>query len=253
MKKCLLPVLVFTGALLISVKSRPAVNSQPGLLDSLKTEQLIIVVTDNWNSIRAGLYCFEKIKGKWQLQFSFPAVVGKNGMALGEGIRPVQIPRAPVKAEGDMKSPAGLFNLGPAFGYAEKSQAQWIHIPYLRATDTLICIDDLNSRYYNGLINTGSVQSDWKSHEDMHRRDDEYKWGLFIQHNDHPVKKGKGSCIFLHIWEGAGEGTAGCTAMEEKNILKLLHWIRAQKHPILVQYPRSEYINLHAGYQLPDL
>jgi L,D-peptidoglycan transpeptidase YkuD (ErfK/YbiS/YcfS/YnhG family) len=94
---------------------------------------------------------------------------------------------------------------------------------------------------------------DWKSHEEMHRKDEDYKWGIFVQHNDHPVKKSMGSCIFLHIWEGADEGTAGCTAMEEKNMLELLHWARAEKHPLLVQFPEIVYQKMHTDYQLPDL
>ncbi len=160
-------------------------------------------------------------------------------MALGEGMRSIKIPDAPQKKEGDMKSPAGIFFLGPAFGYAAKSEAKWIHIPYVRATDTLICVDDPNSGMYNKLVRTDAAVIDWKSHEEMHRKDEDYKWGIFVQHNDHPVKAAMGSCIFLHIWEGASLGTAGCTAMEEKNILELLHWIRADKHPLLVQFPET--------------
>ena len=75
--------------------------------DSLKSEQLIIVLTDNRNSIRAKLFCVEKKEGKWVTQFSFPVVVGEKGMT-------------PDKSEGDLKAPSGIFNLGPAFGYADK-------------------------------------------------------------------------------------------------------------------------------------
>jgi L,D-peptidoglycan transpeptidase YkuD (ErfK/YbiS/YcfS/YnhG family) len=219
----------------------------------LRSGQLIIVVTDNWNDVHAKLYAFEKRNGEWQLQFSFAAVVGERGMAMGEGIQNITITGAPQKKEGDMKSPAGMFLLGPAFGYATKSGANWIHMPYIRATDTLVCIDDPHSARYNELINSDTVEKDWNSHEDMHRKDHVYEWGLFIQYNNHPVKTGMGSCIFLHIWEGDGKGTAGCTAMEEKNILQFLHWIRADKHPLLVQFPEAVYRKIHTDYQLPSL
>jgi L,D-peptidoglycan transpeptidase YkuD (ErfK/YbiS/YcfS/YnhG family) len=238
-------------ALFLTVQGRSAVYRHPP--DSLHAEQLIIVVTDNWTGVAARLFCFEKQWGKWQLQFSFPAVVGQNGMATGEGIRSIVIPEAPQKKEGDMKSPAGIFFLGPAFGYAEKSQARWIHLPYIRASDTLLCIDDPHSGMYNKLVRTDATKTDWHSHEEMHRKDDDYKWGIFVQHNDHSVKPSMGSCIFLHIWEGAQTGTAGCTAMEEKNMVKLLQWIRVDKHPLLVQFPLIVYNKLHADYFLPDL
>ncbi|HEY4935361.1 MAG TPA: L,D-transpeptidase family protein [Puia sp.] len=238
MKK-LLTGLLFLCAGLFHFEKSYAVGLHPAT-DSLKSDQLIIVVTDNWNSIRATLYCVEKIKGKWLIQFSFPAVVGSKGIAVD-------------KIEGDMKCPAGIFHLGPAFGYADKNQAIWIRLPYIRASDTLICVDDGASRYYNQLINSDSLPADWHSHEDMHLKDDEYKWGVFVQYNFQPVKKGNGSCIFLHIWVKDSEGTAGCTAMEEKNLLKLLRWIQSKKNPLLVQYPKSVYKKIATDYNLPDL
>jgi L,D-peptidoglycan transpeptidase YkuD (ErfK/YbiS/YcfS/YnhG family) len=220
---------------------------------SLPCQQLIIVVAKNWNTVGARLYAFEKQKGNWGLQFSFPVVVGQNGMAMGEGMRTIKLPDAPQKKEGDLKSPAGIFYLGPAFGYAAEQEAKWIRLPYVCATDTLICIDDPNSMMYNKMVKTDTVKMDWNSHEEMHRQDEDYKWGIFVHHNDYPVKKSLGSCIFLHIWEGANEGTAGCTAMEEKNILTLLKWIRADKSPLLVQFPEAVYRKIYKEYQLPDL
>ena len=219
----------------------------------LPCEQLIIVVAKNWNTVGAQLYAFEKQKGNWRRRFSFPVVVGQNGMAIGEGIRKMKLPDAPQKNEGDMKSPAGIFYLGPAFGYASAREANWLRFPYVRATDTLICIDDPYSASYNKMVGSDTVKMDWKSHEEMHRKDEDYKWGIFVHHNDDPVKKFLGSCIFLHIWEGANEGTAGCTAMEEKNILILLHWIRADRNPLLVQFPEAVYKKIREEYRLPDL
>jgi L,D-peptidoglycan transpeptidase YkuD (ErfK/YbiS/YcfS/YnhG family) len=239
-KKFLTALSFLWGGLLLSEKSRSASGGPHPVNDSLKSEQVIIVVTDDWNSIRATLYCVEKIKGRWLIQFSFPAVVGSKGMADD-------------KTEGDMKSPSGIFHLGPAFGYADKTKARWIHLPYVRGSDTLICVDDGASRFYNHLIDSNSLPADWHSHEDMHQKDDAYKWGLFVQYNAHPVVKGKGSCIFLHIWENERTGTAGCTAMEEKNLIRLLRWIQAEKVPLLVQYPKSVYKKIGSEYHLPLL
>ena len=220
---------------------------------SMTAKQLVVVVTDNWDGVSAKLFGFEKRKGTWQLQFSFAAVVGEKGMALGEGIQNITINGAPQKKEGDLKSPAGIFFLGPAFGYASKTETKWLHMPYVCATDTLVCIDDPRSARYNELVKSDTVEKDWNSHEEMHRKDQDYKWGIYVQHNYHPVKPGNGSCIFLHIWEGAGKGTAGCTAMEEKNIITLLQWIRGDKHPVLVQFPEKVYNQLRRRYSMPAL
>ena len=221
--------------------------------ENQQSEQLVVVVTDGWTSIRARLYCFEKLNGKWIAQFSFPAVVGKNGMAPGEGPEEIDFSGVSPKKEGDMKSPAGLFLLGPAFGYAEKSGVKWIQMPYLQATDDLICIDDSNSRNYNQLTEKSRTHADWKTHEEMHLQSGEYKWGIFVQYNIKPVQTGRGSCIFLHVWDSEAEGTAGCTAMEEQNIIKLLRWLQAEKHPLLIQLPESEYRRISSRYQYPGL
>jgi L,D-peptidoglycan transpeptidase YkuD (ErfK/YbiS/YcfS/YnhG family) len=251
MKKIVSRIFLIAVTLGVFIPVRTGANRRAA--KPLPSEQLIIVVSKNWDTLVAQLYAFEKKKESWQLQFSFPVVLGQKGMAMGEGMREVQVAGAPQKKEGDMKSPAGIFYLGPAFGYAGKSSTQWIHFPYLHATDTLLCIDDPHSVQYNKLVSTDSTEADWRSHEEMHRKDLDYKWGIFIQHNFHPVRKFMGSCIFFHIWEGAGEGTAGCTAMEEKNMLKLLKWIRADKRPLLVQFPDIVYKKVRGNYLLPDL
>jgi len=221
--------------------------------DSLHTQQLLVVVTDGWNSLQGTLYGFKKHKGEWILQFSNAVVVGSKGLGVGDGLVQLSIDTAPIKKEGDLKSPAGIFKIGTAFGYASYRAAKWIKNPYISATDTLICVDDMHSAYYNKLVNNDSTKKDWKSFEQMHRKDDYYKWGLFINHNaDKPVS-GKGSCIFMHIWENDHVGTEGCTAMKEDNILKILHWINVRLNPILVQLPKAEYAKLATQYNLPEI
>jgi L,D-peptidoglycan transpeptidase YkuD (ErfK/YbiS/YcfS/YnhG family) len=252
-KKIIISLPIFIGSFFISKRSISAANKLNIGPDTLISEQLIIVITNNWNDVQATLFCFEKNNGKWQRKFNFPAVVGKNGMALGIGFRSLLLHGAPIKKEGDLKSPAGIFELGPAFGYAGKEEVGWINFTYIRASDTLFCIDDSSSGYYNQLVKTSTVKADWHSYEEMHRKDEVYKWGLFVQHNADPVKKGKGSCIFLHIWDNSVEGTAGCTAMSEEDLLNLLHWIRSDKHPLLIQLPVTSFRVVSSIYNLPVL
>ncbi len=253
MKKFPVIVCFFAGCMLISMKDLSSYGISVTCQDSIRSGQLVIVMTENWNNVNAKLYAFEKIEGKWVMQFSFPAVVGKNGLAAGDRSSRENMEGTTFKKEGDMKAPAGLFFLGPAFGYAKKSDITWIQIPYLQATEDLICVDDSNSREYNHLISKSSGGTDWKSHEEMQLPSDEYKWGMFVQYNINPVEAGRGSCIFLHVWDSESEGTAGCTAMEEKNILRLLHWLRSDKSPMLIQFPESEYRKISTRYQLPEL
>jgi L,D-peptidoglycan transpeptidase YkuD (ErfK/YbiS/YcfS/YnhG family) len=219
--------------------------------DSLPSQQLLIVITNGWDSLRGYVYCFEKRNGKWLQQFSNAVVVGSNGLGTGDGMMPFSVEGTPVKKEGDLRSPAGIFSIGTAFGYADSTDAKWIKNPYIKTTDTLICVDDPGSVQYNRLVNNDPSKSDWKSFEEMHRKDNYYQWGLFINHNAPKTTAGKGSCIFMHIWENDHTGTSGCTAMDEDNLLRILHWINANSHPMLVQIPKSAYAKLAQAYRLP--
>lgn len=219
----------------------------------LPAKQLMVVITDNWNALQGTIYVFNKEHGKWVLQFSNAVVVGSKGLGLGMGAEPVAIDGAPVKKEGDLKAPAGIFSIGTAFGYADYQDAKWLNNRYVKATDTLICVDDMRSASYNTLLNKDTAKGDYKSWEDIHRKDDFYKWGLFINHNaDKPVAGG-GSCIFMHIWDNDHVGTEGCTAMQEADMVRILHWIDSKKHPLLVQVPKAEYAKLSAQFELPEI
>ncbi len=216
-------------------------------------KQLMVVVTDGWSNLQGTIYCFEKHHEKWVFKFSNAIVVGTKGMGIGDGLVPLSISTAPVKKEGDMKSPAGFFTIGTAFGYADYKDAKWIKNPYVKATDTLICVDDVHSAHYNTLVDNNPAKSDWNSFEHMHLKKDYYKWGLFINHNSPTVVPGDGSCVFMHIWGSDHEGTAGCTAMTEANLLKILHWINAADSPLLVQLPKEEYAKIRKEYGLPQI
>lgn len=215
------------------------------------TKQVIVVVTDGWDNLKGTLYGYQKQNGKWVKQFSNPIVVGKNGLGLGDGLFQVSMEGAPVKQEGDGKSPAGVFSIGTAFGYAPPGEAHWIKNPYVTAVDTLVCVDDTRSVYYNTLLVKDSAHVDYNSFEYMHRRDTLYRWGLFVNHNANKPVPGKGSCIFIHIWQNDHTGTTGCTAMQQSDVLRILHWIDARRHPLLVQLPRTEYTRLETRYHLP--
>lgn len=219
----------------------------------LNSKQLMVVVTSDWDNLQGKLYAFSRVHHHWVLKFSNAVVVGKTGLAVGDGFVPITMPGAPVKHEGDKKSPAGIFTIGTAFGYADKKDARWIKNPYTRAFDTLICVDDMHSPNYNKLVAKDTAKADYNSFEYMHRHDNYYKWGLFINHNSTKPLPGDGSCIFMHIWENNHEGTVGCTAMTERHILRVLHWINVKDNPMLVQLPRAEYRKLRKVYGLPRL
>jgi D-alanyl-D-alanine dipeptidase len=118
-------------------------------------------------------------------------------------------------------------------------------------TDTIEGIDDPASRHYNRLVDTRSIAAkDWRSSERMRRAGDVYRWGVVVGHNWKQVPAA-GSCIFLHVWDGAGVGTSGCTAMPEAQMLKVIRWLDRKKNPTLVQLPAAHYRRLRNAWNLP--
>jgi L,D-peptidoglycan transpeptidase YkuD (ErfK/YbiS/YcfS/YnhG family) len=63
--------------------------------------------------------------------------------------------------------------------------------------------------------------------------------------------KGRGSCIFLHIWAGPGSNTAGCTAFPEAKVRVIMGWLDPEKRPLLVQLTRNQYAELRTRWKLP--
>lgn len=219
-----------------------------------RSRQCVVVVASGWNSKTGVLRLFERTGNDWKARSrDIPVVLGKKGLAWGRGLVDLPSGRGPRKIEGDNKAPAGVFRLGPAFGYAPARSAGWIKLPYVPLTKESEGVDDPHSRYYNRLVDRSRIaRVDWQTAEQMLRADNLYKWGIVVAHNT-PAQPGAGSCIFLHIWKDSAAATAGCTAMAEPDLVKLIRWLDPAARPILVQMPRRDYATFQANFRLPAI
>ncbi|HEX9937115.1 MAG TPA: L,D-transpeptidase family protein [Longimicrobium sp.] len=216
--------------------------------------QAVVSLTAGWDSVDAVLQRYQRASADapWEpLGAPVRAAVGRTGLAWGRGL-PVPHGPGPEKREGDGKAPAGIFRLGPAFGYAPADSVPWIRLPYVHSRASVKCVDDSRSAYYNRLVDQDTIpQPDWSSKEDMLLSTDVYRLGIWVSHNDAPPQPGGGSCIFLHIWRGPGVATVGCTAMEAADLEALLRWLDPRARPVLVQATRAAYEPLRAALGLP--
>jgi L,D-peptidoglycan transpeptidase YkuD (ErfK/YbiS/YcfS/YnhG family) len=240
------------AASLILIASAMATAAAPNPLD--RSRQCLVVVAPDWNSKTGELRAFERIGNAWKMRGNtIPVVLGKNGLAWGLGLVSTNNEPGPRKIEGDNRVPAGIFPLGPAFGYAPARSARWIKLGYMPLTKETEGVDDPYSRYYNQLVERSKVpRVDWHSSEQMRRADKLYKWGIFVAHNP-TATPGAGSCIFMHIWRNSAAATAGCTAMPEQDLVGLLRWLDPKAHPILVQMPQRDYVTIQSRYSLPAI
>jgi L,D-peptidoglycan transpeptidase YkuD (ErfK/YbiS/YcfS/YnhG family) len=120
------------------------------------------------------------------------------------------------------------------------------------------CIDVNDSPLYNRIVSTRDIGtqaikgSTEPMRRDIHNGDHVYKKGFVIVHNPENRPKG-GSCIFAHLWRSTGAATAGCTAMTEPDMDRLLLWLNHNRNPVFVLLPESEYVRLRTQWQLPEL
>lgn len=212
------------------------------------SQQTILVVSEDFDSPKAKLECYENGK---QLFKTIEVNIGKNGMGWGLGeIVLTQNSNDPIKKEGDKKAPAGIFKLTNAFGYEKERN---LKLPYLFASKSLICVDDSKSEFYNQIID--KKKSTPNSFEWMRRDDHQYELGITVAHNKNAVEQ-RGSCIFLHVSKSKDAPTAGCTAMDLEDIKKIAEWLDKDKNPILIQIPKSsskEILKLYPELKISKL
>lgn len=216
------------------------------------TRQLVLVVTPGWDTTSGTMRRFVRSgsRAPWRrVGATVPVVVGTNGLAWGDDA--LGAPEDPHKREGDGRSPAGTFPLDGAFGFAPSSAMSRIRLPYLPLTAGSECVDDTTSTHYNTVVDRDRTPAvDWSSSEHM-RRIAQYEVGVLVGYNAYPVRKGHGSCIFLHVWDGPGSSTAGCTAFARPQVDALLGWLDPKQRPVLVQLPAAQYARLRRAWALP--
>jgi len=123
--------------------------------------------------------------------------------------------------EGDQITPRGTFRIKNILYRKDK-------INYLRSVIKKTPIkknmgwcDDPKSKDYNKLI---KYPFNYKS-EKLYRSNNIYDIILVLDFNMHPVKKNKGSAIFIHISNNKYSSTKGCIAIKKKELLRLIEFI----------------------------
>ncbi|MFC5436388.1 L,D-transpeptidase [Rhodanobacter umsongensis] len=231
-----------------------AVAPDPPAAAWQNARQLILVTTPGWNANHGTLRTFERDRQGWrEVGRATPVTIGKAGAAWGLGLQPPQA-AGPLKLEGDGRSPAGVFRIGEAFGYAGRA-ATALSYRALSATD--YCMDVSGTAQYNRIVDAKEVGaaavkgSTEPMRRDLHAHGDQrYRLGFVIEHNARAVPQA-GSCIFAHLWKSPHDTTTGCTAMAMPVMRRLLAWLRPENQPVFVLLPQPEYQRLRTAWQLP--
>lgn len=197
-------------------KAFQIVKKNVAMLDGIG--QLLVVFNDPSENSTAILVAMEKSDTGWIAKSDPIRVdIGRNGFAAPGS-----------KRESDGKSPSGLFRMGLLFCYQKTHVTR---MPYLQTTNEDKWIDDQNSKDYNRHVRG---KTDAKSYENLKIRSDAYKYCMVIEYNTHPVVKGMGSAIFFHLFEEIPGPTAGCVALNEKDMEWVLAWMNPKFKPSII-------------------
>ena len=82
--------------------------------------------------------------------------------------------------------------------------------------------DDPKSDKYNKLINLPYNYS----YERLFKKENIYDIILVLNYNMNPIKRGKGSAIFIHVAKKNYKKTQGCVAVKKSDLLRLIKEIR---------------------------
>ena len=78
--------------------------------------------------------------------------------------------------------------------------------------------NDPRSKQYNKLIRLPCILG----HEKLYKKESTYDIILVLNFNMNPIKKNKGSAIFIHVAKNNFKKTEGCVAIGKQNLIKLI-------------------------------
>ena len=130
--------------------------------------------------------------------------IGKNGLTS-------------MKREGDQRTPKGKFKF--ILLLYRKDRINYLHskIKKKKIKKNMGWCDDPKSKDYNKL-----VRLPFKfNFEKLYRSDSIYDIFFVLDFNTNPIKKNKGSAIFIHIAKKSFSSTKGCVAIKKADIKML--------------------------------
>lgn len=206
-----------------------APNLAGRLADTGAATQLVTVRAAGRRSTVASLQLWRKSRDCWRaVTRPWIAHVGRNGLSA-------------TRHEGDGTTPMGAFgfqrvmygvgaNPGVRYAYRRIRCGDW-------------WVEDPGSPYYNRFhhVACGSKPPFRTTSEDMSRSPVAYRHLAVIDFNTHPIVRGRGSGIFLHVT--TGRPTLGCISLPQAQLVSVLRWLDPAASPLIVIGTRATIDN----------
>ena len=142
-------------------------------------------------------------------QYKVKCAVGKRGIGLK-------------KKEGDLITPIGQYKIKHVLYRKDRIKKIQSKLTKIKINKNMGWCDDPRSEKYNQLINLPFNYS----HEKLFQKENIYDIVLVLNFNMKPIKKNKGSAIFIHIAKKNYKKTQGCVAIKKRELLKILKEVK---------------------------
>ena len=142
-------------------------------------------------------------------QYKVKCAVGKRGIGLK-------------KKEGDSITPIGEYKIKYILYRSDRIKKIQSKLKKTIIKKNMGWCDDPKSDKYNKLINLPYNYS----YERLFKKENIYDIILVLNYNMNPIKRGKGSAIFIHVAKKNYKKTQGCVAVKKSDLLRLIKEIR---------------------------
>ena len=142
-------------------------------------------------------------------QYKVKCAVGKRGIGLK-------------KKEGDFITPIGQYKIKYILYRKDRIKKIQSKLRKVVIKKNMGWCDDPKSKRYNKLINLPYSYN----YEQLFKKENIYDIILVLNYNMYPVKKNKGSAIFIHVAKKNYKKTQGCIAVKKSDLLKILKEIK---------------------------
>ncbi|MHC1711491.1 MAG: hypothetical protein AB9872_04985 [Solidesulfovibrio sp.] len=217
--------------------------------------QLVLVTAEDMRAGQGTMRRFarESSSASWREAGSLVTCsLGRKGLGVGRGLTPLL--SGPVKRQGDGTTPAGIFPLTEAFGYAsaEAAKAAGVRLPYVAVSDRVACVTDARSRLFGRVAGQEERAAAGVGRQDRMVRDDGANvWGVGIGHNIQDVDPEAGTCLFVNVRPPSGGATGGSIGCSKDVVAGLLAWLDPAAEPVLVVLPQKVFQERQAAWGLP--
>ena len=125
------------------------------------------------------------------------------------------------KKEGDLITPIGQFKIKYVLYRKDRVQISTKLRKKVIKKNMGWC-DDSKSKQYNKLVKLPFAYK----YEKLFKKENIYDIILILNYNMNPIKKNKGSAIFIHIAKNNFKKTEGCVAIKKRHLLKIIKEVK---------------------------